>query len=625
MIQARDAASAVLSKFKNLLHETGEEAGHAKAAIAGLGIVGLAVATVAAKIGEDAVKDYASFQSAAAELGGQADMTSKQIQAFSNTFLESFGGMEDNTTTFMQAFAGVAGTFETIQGHALTTAQAVKAMGVAEQLAEASGDSLAQATSDMTSVLLATGGKTQDAAKDMNVLFNTSRLTGIGIDQVTTMLNRLAPSLARTGVGIGQASGMLIEMVKHFGTSRKTVTMAGTAIRDLADPSAEAAAEMDILNVKTDTASGKFVGVAAALNKFREGLTLTNVAQNRAQLLLATYGTGMTTAEGKVSNATLQAAVVQKIFGASLAPVVMSLMGASGQLRAYGDAANKAGVLQHAASLESQTWSAKVKELHSAIHDAVTAIGAGLAPVVTELINKIVPLITHISEWITKHKTLSAEILGSLFVFGLLTAAVAALSLVLMAVSGPIALVVIGFMAIAAAAGLIAAAVLAPKDLEKALEKLGMSTRTATEVTRDLQEAWRVMKDVAVAVWGVLGPIVSAALKQIEAVVTLFGDLIHGRWSKIWGDLIHLAEASLRLLVAVFVPGVHLMEEAGEGAHGGPLARHRVDGRRRGRGSEASRARPRQRRQVRPRRVQPVDGVPRHRRQPDDRTRKRNL
>ena len=253
----------------------------------------------------------------------------------SNAFLDSFEGMEYTTTQAMQAFAPVAGTFELIQGHALTASQAVSMMNVAMQLAEATGDTLTQATSDLSSVLIATGGKAQDAGKDMNVLFNMSRLTGVAADQLSTMINRLAPSLAGTGVSFSQVGGIMVDFVKNFGVGRKTVTEAGTAIRDLAHPTADSALMMETLGIKTSDTSGKFVGFAQALRNYKVGLDENYTAAQRAALITDVYGATATTQEENVSNATLRSAVAQKFFGSSLGPVMAVLMSNTKQLGEY--------------------------------------------------------------------------------------------------------------------------------------------------------------------------------------------------------------------------------------------------------------------------------------------------
>lgn len=60
---------------------------------------------------------------------------------------------------------------------------------------------------------------------------------------------------------------------------------------------------------------------------------------------------------------------------------------------------------------------------------------------------------------------------------------------------------------------------------------------------------------VVMALWrrfgGTLTAIVNAALALVRSEITLFGDLLHGRWSKIWGDLKNVASAALHLVVTI--------------------------------------------------------------------------
>jgi TP901 family phage tail tape measure protein len=83
-----------------------------------------------------------------------------------------------------KAFAPVAGQLKTTEGAALNTAQALKFMKTAADLAEGSQTDLGTATASLSQVMQSFHLPLTDAAKASDLLFNVSRSLNVPIDQV---------------------------------------------------------------------------------------------------------------------------------------------------------------------------------------------------------------------------------------------------------------------------------------------------------------------------------------------------------------------------------------------------------------------------------------------------------
>jgi len=58
-----------------------------------------------------------------------------------------------------------------------------------------------------------------------------------------------------------------------------------------------------------------------------------------------------------------------------------------------------------------------------------------------------------------------------------------------------------------------------------------------TQIVMIVKLAWGILRDAAKLVWGLIADAVTGAMHTIHNVITLILDIIHGRWSKVWGDL----------------------------------------------------------------------------------------
>lgn len=138
--QRLDAVQTKTGKFSAALSEAGKVA-----------LVGGAAGFVAA--GAEAVKLGEKFQTSTASIQANAGITEAAAKRLGQAFLDTAGHSAFSAQQMAQAYAAVAGQLRLTEGHALSTAEAMKFMGTAQQLAEATGQSLATTTSAVSQVM----------------------------------------------------------------------------------------------------------------------------------------------------------------------------------------------------------------------------------------------------------------------------------------------------------------------------------------------------------------------------------------------------------------------------------------------------------------------------------------
>ncbi len=62
-----------------------------------------------------------------------------------------------------------------------------------------------------------------------------------------------------------------------------------------------------------------------------------------------------------------------------------------------------------------------------------------------------------------------------------------------------------------------------------------------------------------VTTFNTIKPILQAFLTQIQGIVQLLDDLIHGRWKKLWGDAVTIVRNTIKLWVTILRTGISLL------------------------------------------------------------------
>ena len=181
----------------------------------------IAVGAGAAKLGID-------WQQGMATLSGQAHIPVAAANQIGAAFKSTSGSTTFSAQEMVQAYSGVAAQLGVVQGHALSSGQALSFMKASTQLAEASGQSLSTTTSDVSTVLQTYGMNASHASDVSAVLFNTSRKTGIGMDTLVSTMQRLHSSLGAAAPSLKESGGLLLDLAAHGETGRAAISALST-------------------------------------------------------------------------------------------------------------------------------------------------------------------------------------------------------------------------------------------------------------------------------------------------------------------------------------------------------------------------------------------------------------
>jgi hypothetical protein len=185
-------------------------------------------------------------------------------------------------------------------------------------------------------------------------------------------------------------------------------------------------------------------------------------------------------AVANMGDETLRAAMAQEIFGRTgtdLLPLFAE--GAEGIAKMRQEAHEYGRIIDEEAATKSKTFMDALTKLKESFGGIVDAIGIALMPILTNLIeNKILPIITHITDWVTAHKDLvitfgkiALAIVGAggvLLALGALSRAIIAINaalIILQSLAGPA-----GWAKLAIGIGIAAAAIVGMNKLIGSVE-----------------------------------------------------------------------------------------------------------------------------------------------------------
>lgn len=211
--------------------------------------------------GKAAAEMVVDFESAKVNLQNQAGISEKAANQIGDAVLKMGENSLFGANEMIAALAPVAGRLQTLTGTAIDVATAETVLKASTDLATSSQNSLSDSTSALVSVMLAYKMPLSEAAAVSDQLFNTSRITGVGIDELATAVDRMheklgiaAPSLAETGA--------LVASVAAQGLSGSRGLLAvTTAIDTLTQGSAKVNSTLAQLGVGVFDATGKFIGI----------------------------------------------------------------------------------------------------------------------------------------------------------------------------------------------------------------------------------------------------------------------------------------------------------------------------------------------------------------------------
>jgi TP901 family phage tail tape measure protein len=380
------------------LRGVGDEAGKlGEKSMKSVQAVGAAVALAVAAIAVLSVKNAMAMQESDAKIQGNAQISKAAAVGIGDAFLATAGKSTFSGKAMADAFGPVAGVIQTLAGHTLNAADAMTVMNASTMLAEATGNSLDTTTADLAAVMQSFGIKLSGASDAANVLFNTSRLTNVGLDTLTSTVDKLHGKLGIAAPSLTDTSALIDDLANHGIAGSRGLMVVNTALTTLLGGSKATTAELKTLGISVFDSSGKFVGMKGVLEQLTPKLKdMTQQQQLAAEKAL--FGG----AAAKALNSTILAGV--PAYDAARAAVT------------------KHGAAESAAQANANTLQGQLKTLRAAFDDITTSLG-----------EKLIPKLTDAVTWMGKNKTavaIVASVIG-----GVLLTALAAWLVMMVAIA----------------------------------------------------------------------------------------------------------------------------------------------------------------------------------------------
>jgi len=349
-------ASATMDEFGAKNELTGAKvnrfANKASNAVLGLG-VGIAAYALHAGMG---------FQTAMTQVQNSAGLSVKATTDLGNAFNGTAFQSEFSSTQMADAYAGVAGQLEVLNGKALTTKQAMGVMSSASDLAVAKHISLSDALTTTTSVMKAFQLPVSQAGQVTNQLYVASQLSGQSVSGLAGQYIKMHQRLGVVMPSLADMNTLTLDMNSHgIGAGRALMQVTG-AINTMLDPSKKQTDALRAMGVQTFDASGNFVGMRSVLAQLQPAMS------------------GMTKEQQLQTSAA--------IFGKGPAQAMLQLIQAGPQ--AYDKASS---ALQHhknvtqAAANASKDLKNQLQQVTSGLSTSAAALGVALLPDATAVLS----------------------------------------------------------------------------------------------------------------------------------------------------------------------------------------------------------------------------------------------
>ena len=359
------------------------------------------------------------MQSTDASLAASAGISLKAATDIGNAQLKISAGSVYTGQELTKAYGGIAGELGAVEGHSLSAAESTQVMTAAMDLAEGTGHDLTSTTQDIANVMQAYHLSVGQAAAATDVMYATSKSTGVGIDQLTATVQRLHASMGAAAPPIGQVGALIVDMAQHGETGRQATAALGSAFTGLLTPSAAVAKAQHDLGVEfINSKTGALEPVGKIIAELGPKIAGMGDAQATATLKAVGFGN----AAGKLVS------VIQA------GPQVFDKLTKSVDMQ---------GSAHQAAAVQAQSLSHEVEALKVDAEDLATEVGQAVVPVM----QRVFGVLTNVATVIIRNKPLLiglAAAIGGTLVVAMGTfaaAAVADMSTVDIALAGiPIAI-----------------------------------------------------------------------------------------------------------------------------------------------------------------------------------------
>ena len=377
-------------------------------------------------------------------------------------------------------------------------------------LAEASGTSLASATSATAATLQAFQLPVSQAGLVTNVLFTASEKTGTSVSKLSSSIDRARSTMGAAAPSISQMGGLLLDLADHGETGRQAMSTLNSAFTGIISPTAAVTAAQNAMGVS-------FINTKTG--------ALDPLSQIIGELQPKIAGMG---------NAQATATLKSLGFGSASSKLVSTIQAGAGVFDADTAAVSKAGAAHDAAAKQSQTLSHQLDVLKASVLDAATKWGQVLIPVL-EQVGKV---IVDVGNYIVDHKAIlialgiaAAAIFGTMLGFWVANT-IAAMSFWTAATGG------IAILVAALAAGI-------AWIVANWTEVWGTIKAVASDawhwlydnVLQPIEDAFSDVVNWIESHWELLTEILVAPIAPVLALFLAFHDQIIGFFEDIWANI----------------------------------------------------------------------------------------
>lgn len=401
------------AKAKKELDDLSGAASSAIKPMQALGAAAGVLATIEIGVAAAATKMAIAYEEATIDLSNFADISEAEANRVGDAMLKIGRNSEFGAREMVGALTPVAGRIETVTGAALTAATATQVMTAATDLADASMSNLGVSTGALVDVMLAYRIPLSEASSVSDVLFNTTRLTGIGVGELATTVDRLKDKLGASAPPIGETAALLTELTSQGLSGSRGIMAVTGAINNLTSGSDDVNTTLHNLGVGVFDATGKFIGIRGVIETLGPKFATLSDAQKT------------------------QAA--QSLFGAGAAGALINIIDAGvGTFDSFTERVTKSGTAHEAAARDAGTVSEQLKVLTHDLESLAVGFGKVALPVVEKFVSVLHPMLEGLAG---NEKALAAVgiVAGGVLAAGLGAAAIGFWALVPAAVAAAIA------------------------------------------------------------------------------------------------------------------------------------------------------------------------------------------
>ena len=413
----------------------------ASAVTAATVVAGAGVAAFSIKAGMD-------LQAADASIAASEHISTKAATNIGNAFAGTAFKVQYSGTTIAQAFAGTAGQFEQINGKALTTKQSMGIMSASMNLAEATQTDLQTSTGSLAKVMQAYQIPTKGATNVTNVLFNASRVLGLGLGNIAMQIQRTATRMGVLRPPIGQVVGLLADMTHAGETGRQALSSLTQISTKIIKPSTDYVTALnkqkvllqqippEYQSVAKEMAAGTITtqefqdatkytseSVKDQINAFKSQYDATITASNAIKEIgvnsfsakgkFVGFGSIITQVSQHLVGLTQKGklAYLGQIFGTNVAIKMLKVFdGGPATLRKFTEEMQRKNSAEKAAEIQEGTLKHQLETLKAGLEDVAERIGEKLIPVIERMGKAVVGII----KWFEKHKEVAIALAAAL-------------------------------------------------------------------------------------------------------------------------------------------------------------------------------------------------------------------